>query len=367
MNNTARLGMDGDSIRVTQTTEFPWENKIDVKVNLNDKKKFSLKLRIPGWARNIPIPGDLYTFMNPIKESVSLKLNGTDVEYKMDKGYAVINRKWSDGDIVSLTLPMNPEVVLASDSIKADRDKMAVQRGPFMYAVEWPDVKDGNVLNLIFDRNQTFTVEKEPDLLNGIYAIIAKARLVKSTTDGGFEYGDEQTIKMIPYYSWNNRGPGEMAVWLPYNEKSVRPLPAPTIASKSKLSASHPSKSLVALNDQLLPESSIDNTWPFYHWWPKKNSWEWVQYDFDSPATVSTSSIYWFDDDPFGGCRIPSEWKILYKHGNKWIPVTNKSEYKIVKDDWCEVKFQPVKTSSLRLMVKLPKEYSAGIHEWVVE
>ena len=367
MSNSADIDMDGDSIQVAQSTDFPWENKIDVKINLADRKHFKLKLRIPGWAGNNAIPGDLYTFMTAHDDGFTLKLNGADVDYQMDKGYAVIDHKWSDGDVVSLTLQMEPRKVLASDSIKADRNKMAIQRGPFMYAVEWPDVKDGNVLNLIFDKNQTLKVENDSDLLNGVYTIIAKAKLVKSTKEGGLNYGEEQIIKMIPYYGWNNRGPGEMAVLLPYNEKSVRPLPAPTIASKSNITASHPSKSLVALNDQLLPENSIDHTWPFYHWWPKNNSWEWVQYDFETPATVSSSKVYWFDDGPYGGCRIPVEWKILYKSGSKWLPVITESEFKIVKDDWCEVKFQAVKTSSLRLMVKLPKEQSSGIHEWIVD
>ena len=106
-----------------------------------------------------------------------------------------------------------------------------------------------------------------------------------------------------------------------------RPLPAPTIASKSKVTASVPTKALIAINDQYEPKSSIDRKWPYYHWWPKNNSWEWVQYDFEKEETISSTKVYWFDDGPFGGCRVPAEWKLEYKSGNTWKPI--KAEYPV--------------------------------------
>jgi hypothetical protein len=199
-------------------------------------------------------------------------------------------------------------------------------------------------------------------------ALKTKAKQVTRGIDSSFSYSDPVDITLIPYYSWNNRGPGEMMVWLPTNEKSVYPQPAPTIANKSTVSASVPSPALkVALTDQYEPLNSNDHTRPFYHWWPKNSSWEWIQYDFEKEETISSSKVYWFDDGPFGGCRIPDAWELQYKSGEKWVQVKAKYAYKITKDGWDKIEFEPVKTSGMRIRVKLPKEFSTGIHEWAVQ
>ena len=105
----------------------------------------------------------------------------------------------------------------------------------------------------------------------------------------------------------------------------------------------------------------------YLHWWPKKNTTEWVQYDFDQEYTVSESSIYWFDDGPSGGCRIPTTWRILYKNGDEWVPVKNLTTYEIAKDKYNGIRFEPVKTKALRVEVQLPQDFAAGVHEWVVK
>ena len=122
-----------------------------------------------------------------------------------------------------------------------------------------------------------------------------------------------------------------------------------------------------ALNDQYDPRNSRDNSAMYLHWWPKKNTEEWIQYDFDQEYTVSESSIYWFDDGPSGGCRIPASWKILYKDGENWVPVKNTSAYEINKDKYDVIKFEPVKTTALRVEIKLPENFATGVHEWKVK
>ncbi|MBN1926255.1 MAG: glycoside hydrolase family 127 protein [Prolixibacteraceae bacterium] len=367
MSNESKIDFNDSPVNISQTTGYPWDGRVEINIDPENPIKFSLLMRLPGWASNEAMPGNLYHFYSSEDESVSLQVNGKRQNVNLKNGYAVITRKWEAGDKVTLLLPMKPRVVIASDSIKADIGKMAIQHGPIVYAAEWPDVENGKVLNLIFDKDQSMEFVFNPDLLNGVGLVNAKASLAKATTDGGIEYGEEITVPLIPYYSWNNRAPGEMMVWLPYDESSVRPLPAPTIASQSKVSASRMTKSLIALNDQLLPQTSNDHTWPFYHWWPQNNSCEWVQYDFEKPETVSTVKVYWFDDGPWGGCRIPDAWEIQYKSGNEWKPVEAKTEYTVTKDSWDVVEFLPVKTSSVRMKVKLSKEFSSGIHEWIIK
>ena len=105
----------------------------------------------------------------------------------------------------------------------------------------------------------------------------------------------------------------------------------------------------------------------YLHWWPKHNTLEWVQYDFDQEYTVSGSRVYWYDDSPFGDCRIPASWRILYKQGEQWIPVKNVTPYTVTKDKYDSVQFEPVKTSALKLEIQLPVENASGIHEWIVK
>ncbi len=88
----------------------------------------------------------------------------------------------------------------------------------------------------------------------------------------------------------------------------------------------------MSVHDQFEPADSKDNSVPYFHWWPKKNTTEWVQYDFNGEHTVSSCKVYWFDDGPWGGCRIPAKWTIYYKKDGVWLPVKNTGEYEIAKD-----------------------------------
>ena len=124
---------------------------------------------------------------------------------------------------------------------------------------------------------------------------------------------------------------------------------------------------LKALNDQTEPVSSKDQSTTYLHWWPAKDTTEWVQYDFDQPYTISESSVYWYDDKPFGGCSVPANWKLLYKKDNEWVPVKANTAYPTEKDKFNIVQFEPVTTTSLRMLVQLPKNDAAGIHEWKVK
>ena len=76
---------------------------------------------------------------------------------------------------------------------------------------------------------------------------------------------------------------------------------------------------------------------------------------------------YWFDDGPNGGCRVPERWQVLYKDGDHWRKVDMDGGGGVNKDRWNDVSFKSVKTTALRLQVRLQKEYSGGILEWRVK
>jgi hypothetical protein len=103
------------------------------------------------------------------------------------------------------------------------------------------------------------------------------------------------------------------------------------------------------------------------HWWPNKGTQEWVQYEFERPATVSAVEAYWFDDTGQGECRVPGSWQLFYRQGETWLPVKAGDPYGVEKDIFNRVKFRPVSTNALRLEVQCQKDWSAGLHEWKVE
>lgn len=107
---------------------------------------------------------------------------------------------------------------------------------------------------------------------------------------------------------------------------------------------------------------------PYYHWWPKQGTTEWIVYEFPEKKTVGSSTVYWFDDAPWGGCRVPADWKILYRdnEGN-WQPVAGADKYGTEKGAPNTVTFDLVETDALRLEVKQPDEYSSGLFEWEVK
>ena len=103
-----------------------------------------------------------------------------------------------------------------------------------------------------------------------------------------------------------------------------------------------------AIKDQYEPADSKDTNFPYLHWWPAKDTKEFIQYDFDSPQTVSESKIFWYDDSPWGGCRIPVAYKLLYKKADQWLPVEPTVPYQISKDQFNVLHFKPVNTTALK-------------------
>lgn len=368
MSNNASIALKSGTVKLGEETDYPWNGKVSISVDPGKDAGFRLHVRIPGWARGEAVPGDLYQFADKKEILVPVTVNGQPVDYAMEKGYAVIKRNWKKGDKVEVDLPMPVQKVLANENVKADQGRFAFQKGPIVYCLEGPDYKDSTVQNILVDKNAAVESAYEPGLLKGVTVLategVASARQPKSDE----LVMTKETVKAIPYYAWNNRGATEMEVWIPYEASAARPKPAATIASRSKVSASNNNRRMyMALNDQYEPQGSQDNSALYFHWWPKKNSKEWVQYDFDSSYTVSSSKVYWFDDGPFGGCRVPAKWQLFYQQGGQWVPVKNTTPYPTDKDKYDVVQFEPVTTTALRMEVQLPVDNSSGIHEWIVE
>lgn len=183
MGNTAEVKVAGKDVTLTQKTDYPWDGAIALTVGTKSPVKTQIRLRIPDWC-----------------SSYTLAVNGQSVEAPVEKGYAVIERKWKNDDTVELNLDMPVEVVAADPRVKENEGKRAVQRGPLVYCIEEADNKvDFDSLRISEDAQ--FTTEFRPDFLRGVVTITARTA--------------DNTLNYIPYYTWDNREAGGMKVWVP--------------------------------------------------------------------------------------------------------------------------------------------------------
>lgn len=374
MANDVNLNVNGKKVSLKQTTEYPWNGDVNVEVTRNSAGKFAMKIRIPGWVQGEVVPSDLYTYTDGKRLKYNVKVNGEDVTSELNNGYFTIDRKWKKGDKVSVHFDMEPRTVKAHGKVEADRGRVAVERGPVVYCAEWPD-NNFDVLSVLMNRNPKFEVEKASMTIENAgvnvthpFQKIKTSVQTLSYDEKGRLIAKDQTLNMIPYYAWAHRGTGNMAVWLPNEVSATRPVTAATLASKSKIDASHKTTSLTSITDGLVPADENDRTIPYYHWWPKEGTTEWVSYEFPTEMTVSSATVYWYDDAPWGGCRVPKSWKVYFKDASgNWTPVHNPDKYGISKGNPNVVNFDPVKTKALKLEIVQPDKNSSGIFEWEVK
>jgi len=227
------------------------------------------------------------------------------------------------------------------------------------------DNKDGWVVNLVLPDSVPLRTRFRADLLGGVVTVLGTAYPVRRNLEGGLLAGEGQPFTAIPYYGWAHRGMSQMTVWQAREASAARPVPAPTIASTSKVTTSA-GTGREALTDQLEPASSNDHDIPYFHWWPKKGSSEWIQYDFQARSRVSGAEVYWFDDAGIGECRLPVNWRVLYREGNEWKPVLAPRVEDVAKDRLNSMTFAPFETDALRLEVDLAPGFSGGLYEWRV-
>jgi hypothetical protein len=355
----------GQSVTLVQDTRYPWDGTVRLTVTPRAARAFTIKLRIPGWARDEPVPSDLYRFAEPSPERPHLSVNGAPMPLVVERGYATLARDWRAGDVVVLTLPMPVRRIVAHERVEADRGRVALQRGPIVFAAEWPDNPGGKVRNLVVRHGVPLATTFRPDLLNGVQVITGRADALTYDAEGGIARR-EQAFTAIPYATWANRGSGQMIVWLAATDAAARPAPWPTAATSAAVTASPARGPVSAINDGEDPASSDDESSAHFSWWPQRGTREWVEYAWARPTTVSTVEVYWFDDTGRGDVRVPASWRLLQRQGDAWVPVVTTDAYGVARDRYNRVAFATVITTGLRLEVSMQPQWSAGIQEWKV-
>ncbi|MCD8176021.1 MAG: glycoside hydrolase family 127 protein [Tannerellaceae bacterium] len=188
IGNQTEIPVGKDKLILKQETNYPWDGRVDITV-VNTPSSFDkeIRLRIPDWCRESTVA-----------------INGKKIgQPAIEKGYYVLPGTWKAGDKITLEMEMPVEVVSADIRVKENTGKRAVQRGPLVYCIEETD--NANLFDSASISPETiFRVSFRPELLNGV-------NVIEATTGN-------QTINLIPYYSWDNREPGQMKVWLDYKE-----------------------------------------------------------------------------------------------------------------------------------------------------
>ena len=364
--NETTVKVGGNNITLEQVTNYPWDGDIDVNIK-KTKGEYALKIRIPGWVRGQVVPSDLYNFVDGKQLNYNVSVNGVKAESALEEGYFVINRKWKKGDNIKIHFDMQPRLVKANGKVNADKGRAEIERGPLVYCAEWPD-NECDVLSVLLNQEPQYTMGTKEIQNTTVQTITTDAQTLTFDERGRLTAKDERLV-LIPYYAWAHRGNGKMTVWIPIDLNATSPALPPSIASESKVQASSRRlPALSAINDRLVPAGPDDRSVPYTHWWPKNNSTEWLVYNFKEPATVSTSTVYWFDDQPWGGCRVPDSWKLYYKNDSgEWTEVEEPSSYPTNKGVANVVTFKQVKTSAMKLEIVQPEKYSCGVFEWSVK
>lgn len=200
----ARFRLRGGTVRLEQKTGYPWGETVRMKLQMPAPVAFTLALRMPGWCR-----------------SPQVRVNGrrVDLSCATRKGYARIRRDWKTGDRVELRFPMPVERLEAHASVRTNCGRIALQRGPIVYCLEQAD-NGPNLNDLCLPQSSRLTARFDPRFLGG--AVVVTAPAVRRSSSGwksrlyraeasGFR---KVTLKAVPYFLWNNRGVGEMLVWI---------------------------------------------------------------------------------------------------------------------------------------------------------
>jgi hypothetical protein len=392
----AKVG-EGASIRVEEETGYPFDDTINLKIHTDKPAAFPLYLRIPAWCK---VP--------------ELALNGKPAGMNLaDAKFLRIRREWQDGDTVSLRLPMRVSV----RTWTRNHGSVSVDRGPLTYSLKigeryercdstktaigdsqwqrgadtskWPSYEIHSTTDwnygLVLDANHpetsfkvkpgTWPADNYPFTADGV-PVTMEVQAKKVPEWSLDRYGlcavlqdspvqsDEpiETVTLIPMGAARLRISAFPVIGAgPDARRWVGPKPSPYKASASHCFADD---TVEALGDGLVPSNSGDPSIPRFTWWDHRGTTEWVQYDVPDAQSASSAEVYWFDDTGTGACRIPASWRVLYRDGEQWKPVSVVHGDAPAKDRWNRVTFQPVHTTALRIEAGLQRDYSGGILEW---
>ena len=203
--STTTATIDGvGEVGIEQTGDYPWDGHLTLRITrLKGKKDFTIKLHQPAWCEKMEVKAD----------------NGATA--KAENGYIALEGTWKKGNTVTIDLPMPVRIVEANPLVEESRGQVAVVRGPLVYCVESQDLGGTDIDDLLLPLDTRFTPVETRIADSRVTALECEVLVREHQSWGGTLYRDaakatkRQTIRLIPYYAWGNRGKSEMTVWMP--------------------------------------------------------------------------------------------------------------------------------------------------------
>ena len=198
---------DGQAI-LEVTTDYPWDGTVIIQLMAGPDAEWELALRIPAWA-----------------DDATLTVNGASADGSPSEGWWVVARRWSIGDVIRLELPMTARFTAGDPRLDAVRGAAAIERGPLVYCLESVDQGSRRLDDLVLDPASEPVAETDADVLDGVLTLRAAGRTRTRSAEPWWPYrpvrgaqpdrGEPITLTAVPYFSWGNRGPGAMRIWIP--------------------------------------------------------------------------------------------------------------------------------------------------------
>ncbi|MFW9822024.1 MAG: glycoside hydrolase family 127 protein [Candidatus Thorarchaeota archaeon] len=207
--------INNTQVSINQQTNFPWDGKVSIKLEISKMLEFTLAIRIPGWSQNKPVPSDLYYYLNLDDTPVIVKVNHQTIDFHMEKGFTRIKRMWSNNDVVEIDFPMPIRRVVSHEKVENNIDMIALERGPIVYCLEQADNEGISLSKLSLEDKTELTSDYHRNLLNGVTIIKGNMNYSKNSADTNNLSKETHNFIAIPYYAWSNRGKGQMIVWIP--------------------------------------------------------------------------------------------------------------------------------------------------------
>ena len=204
VSNETTLHWGNTLVSIKMQTEFPWINAYSLEVDQVPEGGMDLLLRVPDYAK------DYQVRVSEVNGTVRMVTEVTE------KGYCRVHL--DEAAQVQVTFVAPAKFVYANPQVRADSGKTAIVRGPLVYCLE--EIDNGENLPAIFVDTDVSLTEEPSNLFGGIVTVKAKGKKIVESSVSDSLYGGEKPelqdvdLTMIPYPYWNNRGEGEMLVWM---------------------------------------------------------------------------------------------------------------------------------------------------------
>jgi len=374
----AKVG-GGATVRIVEETEYPFRDTIEFVFTPSEPVQFPFLVRIPGWC-----------------DSPRVSVNGEELRTRARAfQYLEIERTWSDGDRVTLELPMEVRV----KTWEKNHDAVSVSRGPLTYSLkigerwvefggteEWPEWE----VYPTSDWNYALILDKK-DPAGSFEVVEGEGPLPRQPFDLSIPLSIRARARKVPEWTMDNGLVGvlqdspvltseqvEETTLIPMGCARLRITAFPVTAEEgggsrwdagpsAELAASHVHDNLMAVKHKSIPDSSNDQKVSRFTWWQHRGTSEWIEERFGKSRKISSCEVYWFDDRGEGSCRVPASWKLLWRDGEEWKEVSARGDYGAERDRFNRVDFEPVETDAIRLEARLQNGYSGGLLRWRVD